>query len=120
MVAAQLPWSRAGQPLLRAAHRSLADASSPVGWGPPGCSVRWAICTPSGLTGSLSSGGPTGAAPAELAGGPGPSCQMALSGEALCREALRSFSRVVVSSTKGSSDFSARFSVQMVHPSRGN
>ena len=64
---------------LQAVQRSLSETRSPSGRGPSGCSVRQGNCTPSGLTGSLSSCGPTGEAPAGLAGDPGPSGQMALS-----------------------------------------
>lgn len=44
MVAGPLPHlSRAGQCHLRATQRSLAEARSPTGWGPSGCSIRQAI-----------------------------------------------------------------------------
>lgn len=55
-----------------------------------------------------------------MVGDPGPSCQMAFSGEALCSKELRSLRRVVVSSTTGSSGFSEEFSTHVVQPSRGN
>lgn len=87
-----------------------------------GCLVaqsgRISTCTPSSLTGSLTSCGPTGETPAGWAGVSGPSCQMAPSWEALCSKELRSLRRVVVSSTTGSSDFSVKFSEQVAQPSK--
>lgn len=82
-------------------------------------SHRPSSCTPSSMTGSLFMRAHW-EAPTGLAGDPGPSCQTALSGEALCSKELRSLRSVVVSSTMGSSGFSEEFSTQVVQPSSGN
>lgn len=110
-----------GRHHVRAVKRSPSAARS-IPW--EGCPVaqscRISTCTPSSLTGSPTSCGPTGETPAGQAGVPGPSCQMAPSWEALCSKELRSLRSVVVSSTTGSSDFSVKFSEQVAQLSKAS